>query len=241
MSGGRGGAAGSSRRSPKRRRAHPVAVRERKTTDFEAIVELCRVVYPNTEPYSLSELDSQQSAFAEGQLVAVEPDTGRLLGTAMSLILLWDDYDIRDDWRDFTDRGRFTNHDPSGGTLYGAEIMVHPETQGMGVGKALYKARRDLCRRLGLRRIRAGARLRGYHRYAGELTLEEYVRAVVAGELGDPTLSFQLKQGFKVVAVVEDYLSEDPSSRGHAAVIEWLNHQAAKRSDYRHRPRTYLP
>ena len=44
--------------------------------------------------------------------------------------------------------------------LYGAEVMVHPARQGTGVGKCLYEARRALTIRLGLLRIRAGARLR---------------------------------------------------------------------------------
>jgi hypothetical protein len=77
--------------------------------------------------------------------------------------------------------------------------------------------------RLGLRRIRAGARLRGYHAHADRLTAEEYVARVVRGEIHDPTLSFQLKRGFKVIAVVSGYLRHDPESLGHAAVIEWIN------------------
>jgi hypothetical protein len=101
--------------------------------------------------------------------------------------------------------------------------MVAPALQGPGIGTRLYEARRALVRRLGLRRIRAGARLRGYHRVADRMTPEEYVRAVERGELYDPTLSFQLKRGFRVLAVVGGYLRHDPESLGYAAVIEWLN------------------
>ena len=43
------------------------------------------------------------------------------------------------------------------------------------------------------------------------------------GEIGDPTLSFQLRQGFHVLAVVQGYLRNDPESLGYAAVIEWIN------------------
>ncbi|MEO6056991.1 MAG: hypothetical protein ABIQ49_09145 [Gemmatimonadales bacterium] len=82
-------------------------------------------------------------------------------------------------------------------------------------------------RRLGLLRIRAGARLRGYHHHVGTHSPEEYVACVVRGELGDPTLSFQIRQGFRVLAVVSGYLRNDPESGGHAAVIEWLNPAAA--------------
>jgi len=152
---------------------------------------------------------------------------------ASSLVILWDDYEIMENWRDFTDNGMFTNHDlAQGHTLYGAEIMVHPEMQGHGIGKMLYQSRRDLAQRLKLLRIRAGARLRGYHNYANSLNPEEYVIKVVQGELGDPTLTFQLHQGFHVISVVPHYLANDPESLGYAAVIEWLNKDEARPEDY---------
>lgn len=139
-----------------------------------------------------------------------------------SLIVMWDDYDFGDSWRDFTDGGWFTNHDPDNGrTLYGAEIMVDPRFQGLGVGSALYAAREALVRRLGLMRIRAGARLAGYHLFADRMSAADYVRAVERGELGDPTLSFQLGLGFTVIGVVSGYLRFDPESLGWAAIIEW--------------------
>lgn len=131
-----------------------------------------------------------------------------------------------------TDHGYFSNHDPENGrTLYGAEIMVDPDAQGKGAGSALYQARRDLAERLGLLRIRAGARLRDYHRFADSMSAEEYVRKVIHGELADRTLTFQLKRGFRVLAVVSDYLRNDPESLGYAAVIEWINERAASAED----------
>ena len=51
---------------------------------------------------------------------------------------------------------------------------------------------------------------------------EAYVERVVAGELRDPTLSFQLHNGFEVLGVIKDYV-EDPSCGGYAAAIVWWN------------------
>ncbi len=118
-----------------------------------------------------------------------------------------------------------------GRTLYGAEVMVHPEIRGSGIGGKLYDARRALAERLGLLRIRAGARLRGYHRYAERMDAREYVRRVVRGSYRDPTLSFQIHRGFHVLAVVSGYLRHDPESLGWAAVIEWLNPAVATAAD----------
>lgn len=220
------------RRRAKSARGRPVVVRNTEPRDFPGIIELCQAVYRRAVPYTEETLASQRSVFPDGQLVAVDPDSDRVLGTAMSLVIRWDDYGFDTDWNDFTGGEMFTNHDPGGRTLYGAEVMVHPETQGRGVGKKLYAARRDLCRRLGLIRIRAGGRLRHYHRHADRMTAEEYVLEVIAGELSDPTLTFQLKQGFRVLAVVGGYVPDDPESLGWAAVIEWLNHQIARPKDF---------
>lgn len=200
------------------------------------IVDLCKRVYPDSPPWSEEVLAAHLAVFPEGQLVALD-DTGRVVGMAASLIIKWDDYDINANWREFTDRGRFTNHDPERGrTLYGAEIMVDPSLQGSGIGSKLYDARRAIVESRGLLRIRAGARLPGYGEHADTLTPEEYVIKVIRGELVDPTLSFQLRRGFEVLAVVEGYLHYDPESRGNAAVIEWINTRVAQPQDYADRP-----
>jgi ribosomal protein S18 acetylase RimI-like enzyme len=207
-------------------------VRNTRREDIPGIIELTRAVYPASAPWSAKQLESHLTVFPEGQLIAVESPSQRVVGMAASLIVLWDDYEIDTNWRDFTDHGYFTNHDPEHGrTLYGAEAMVHPDLQGHGIGKQLYQARRDLTMRLGLLRIRAGARLRGYGARADHMSPEEYVTKVIEGDLFDPTLSFQLKQGFEVLAVVGGYLSHDPESRGYAAVIEWLNPNVATAAD----------
>lgn len=209
-----------------------VKVRPVEAADFPGIIALCERTYPGSPAWSPAQLARHRELFPEGQLVAVDR-TGFVAGYAASLIVFWDDYRMDAPWRDFTDGGWFTNHDPVlGRTLYGAEVMVHPEIRGSGVGGKLYEARRELAERLGLLRIRAGARLRGYHKHAARLTPQEYVRRVVRRSLRDPTLSFQLNRGFHVLAVVEGYLRHDPESLGWAAVIEWLNPAQATAADW---------
>ncbi len=210
-----------------------VIIRNTRPEDFAGIIEMTGTVYRESAPWSEAQLTSHLKVFPEGQFVAVDEDANRIVGMAASLIILWDDYQMNASWRDFTDSGMFTNHDPQRGrTLYGAEVMTHPKFRGGGIGQKLYRARRELVRRLGLLRIRAGARLRNYHRHADHLTAEEYVIKVIRGEIRDPTLTFQLRQGFHVLAVVPNYLRHDPESLGYAAVIEWINDRVAKQQDY---------
>jgi len=227
-------------------RRQPVRVRLTEERDFDEITALCRLVYPEAPPWKAEQLASHRLHFPEGQFVAVEPGTGQIIGMAASLVILWSDYTVSGSWRDFTDHGMFSNHDPQGRTLYGAEVLVRPALQRRGVGAALYRARRTLCERLGLLRIRAAARLRGYHRQAARMTAEEYVMRVVRGLIGDATLSFQLRHGFHVMAVVPNYIKSDPESLGYAAVIEWINGAAERRDepvvlDPRFDPLTPLP
>lgn len=219
-----------------------IIVRNTRPEDFPAIIEMSRQVYAFGPPWTEAQLSSHLRVFPEGQFVAVEEPSGRVVGMAASLIVLWDDYDMQTNWRDFTDHGLFTNHDPERGrTLYSAEVMVPPSLQRRGIGSKLYRARRELTQRLKLLRIRAGGRLRGYHRYADRMSAEEYVVKIVRGELKDPTLSFQLKCGFHVLAVVPDYLPKDPESLGWVAVIEWINDEVAKPEDYLGRDARFTP
>jgi predicted N-acetyltransferase YhbS len=193
-----------------------ITVRTTQPGDFPQIAALTQKVYTGAPPWTIEQLKSHLAVFPEGQFVAVN-DAGAIVGMAASLIIRWDDYEFSATWRDFTDF-----------TLYGAEIMVDPALQHSGIGSLLYKARRDLAERLGLLRIRAAARLRGYHRFAGKMSATEYVDQVRRGKIKDPTLSFQLKHGFQVLGVVDGYLRHDPESLGFAAVIEWRNPNVAE-------------
>ncbi|MDP3278850.1 MAG: GNAT family N-acetyltransferase [Deltaproteobacteria bacterium] len=216
---------------------HDFVVRSTRPTDFDAISELCRRVYPDSLPWTERQLASHLEVFPEGQFVAVHTKSQRVVGMAASLILRWDDYDPMSAWKDFTLSGMFTNHNPDEGrTLYAAEVMVDPDHQGSGIGRLLYDARRELVQRRRLLRIRAGARLRGYGRFAAEHTPEEYTARVCRGEISDQTLTFQLKRGFRVLDVVGNYLANDTESRGFAALIEWLNPEIATPGDYALQP-----
>lgn len=209
----------------------PIEVRQTTPADFEGIIRVTRAVYPTSPPWSVAQLASHLEVFPEGQLVAVEVPDQRVVGMAASLVVTWDQYDRTATWREITDGGTFRNHDPSGRTLYGAEVMVHPDVQRRRIGKRLYAERRGIAERRALLRIRAGARLRGYERYAKRMTAEEYVLAVLRGAIKGPTLSFQLREGFAVFAIVPGYLPGDPESLGWAALIEWLNPRVATAAD----------
>jgi hypothetical protein len=75
----------------------------------------------------------------------------------------------------------------------------------------------------------AGGRLYDYYKYAKMMSAEEYTKKVVKGELKDPVLSLQLKNGFKLVKLLTNYLY-DERSLNYASFIEWLNPEYKERN-----------
>ncbi len=198
-----------------------VSVRQTRPEDIPALIALQSEVYPDIPAWSKRKLAEQLDVFPQGQIVA-ETEDG-LVGCASSLIVLWDDWAESHSWKEITGAGTFDNHNPDGKTLYGAEVFVDPRLQGKGVGHLLYEGRRSLCRAMNLKRIIACGRLPGYDRYADEMSAEFYAQKVVWGDLIDPVLSFQIKEGFSYCGVIENYIPEDTESRGYASLIVWLN------------------
>ncbi len=198
-----------------------VIVRATKPGDVDALLQLQARVYPTIAPWQREHLARQLAVFPEGQLVAEINHS--IVGCASSLIILWDEWADEHTWHEITAAGSFSTHNPAGFTLYGAEVFVDPALRGKRVGHLLYEGRRQLCRKLNLRRIIACGRLPGYRAVADQMPVELYVKKVLWGDLVDPVLSFQLREGFRFCGIMSDYLPEDVDSCGQASLIAWVN------------------
>lgn len=198
-----------------------LTIRNLEPTDIAAAIDLQQRVYQVIPAFQAEQFESLLQHFPAGQVVA-ELD-GRLVGIALSLVILWDDYSLHHTWAGVTNNGLFDTHDMAGRTLYGAEVCVGPEARGQGVGHALYQARRKLCRAMNLKRIIAGGRLPGYHKVATQMPPEEYAKRVIWGDFYDPVLRFQLDEGFDYCGILHGYLPHDIDSVGNASLIVWLN------------------
>ena len=199
----------------------PLKTRQARLTDIPGVLALQQRVYSSTPPWEPAKLQGQLAMFAQGQVVT-ERD-GMLIGYAGSLLVARDDRTEAHTWSEITGAGTLEHHNPAGRTLYGAEIFVEPKDQGSGVGHLLYQARRKICKTINLRRIIACGRLPGYHQHAHALSAEGYAKRVVWGDLRDPVLSFQLREGFSYCGVVGGYIPEDDESCGFASIIVWRN------------------
>lgn len=172
--------------------------------------------------------------FADADLVAVAdvgPDATalpapRVVGLGSGFFVDFDFGHPEHTFREMIDDGWFGRHDPEGTWYYGADLSVHPEYRGLGLARRLYDARKALVRRCGKRGIVTGGALPGFAAHRHALDVEAYVARVVAGELFDPTLTVQLRNGFVVEGVLRGYM-EDSAADDCATLLVWR----APRSD----------
>ena len=184
-----------------------------------AAIEL--ICFPMANPEDLlseDDIRAYAEVFPEGYFVAMDGD--RPVGMGAGIFLDFDFESPQHTIAGITGEHQCGNHDPDGDWYYGTDITVLPEYRGRGIGRMLYEARKDLVRRHGKRGIIAGGALPGFFHHKDRMSIHEYVEKVVAGELRDPTLSFQLSNGFEVRGLLENYM-EDEADDGWATLIVW--------------------
>ena len=159
--------------------------------------------------------------FPEGQLAVLNADNQVVAcSTDFRTTVDFDHFEHR--YIDAVDGNWLGNHNPEGDWLYGADIGVLPTFRGNGLSTLLYNARHNLIRKLNLRGHVAGGYLAGYGKVRLEMPVELYVQKVIAKEIFDPTLSIQLRRGFHVHGIIQNYVN-DPLCDNKAAFIVWRN------------------
>ncbi|MEZ4832256.1 MAG: GNAT family N-acetyltransferase [Caldilineaceae bacterium] len=81
---------------------------------------------------------SHYEIFAEGDFVVLLGEQVIGLGSGFFI-----DFDFDEPHHTFLEviaDGYYTNHDPHGDYYYGADISVHPDFRGLGIGRLLYDA-----------------------------------------------------------------------------------------------------
>jgi predicted amidohydrolase/GNAT superfamily N-acetyltransferase len=191
-------------------------------TDYNEVQELMKICYPKIKDpaWSRDELKKLTTIFPEGQIV-IKID-GKIVACAISVIIDYSRFDDDHKYLDITANDTFSTHTNKGDTLYGLDVMVHPEYRGMRLGRRIYNYRKEFCENMNLRRIVIGGRLPNFHKF-DDITAREYIEQVRKKEIHDPVLNFQLSNDFHVKRVVKNYLPEDEASESYAAILEWYN------------------
>ncbi|MFB5597451.1 MAG: GNAT family N-acetyltransferase [Nitrosopumilaceae archaeon] len=205
---------------PKRR----VIIRNITEKDIPKIIELQKESFPHMAAEGViwkpEHLKSHIKVFSKGQFCAEYKE--KIVGSCSSLIVKLEPEYKEHSWLEVCGGSTFRNHNPKGDTLYGADVSTHPSHRRLGIASKLYDARKQLAINLNLRRIIAGGRIFNYCEYAKKMSPLKYVMKVKKREVKEPVLSFQLRNGFKFIKILPDYL-KDSRSLNYATFIEWKN------------------
>lgn len=191
------------------------------------------IAFPHADPSDLlgeHDILAYARIFPQGFFVVL--DEVRVVGQAAGIFLDFDFGHPQHTLAGITGQNQCASHDAAGEWYYGTDIAVHPDYRRLGIGRRLYELRKDLVRSSHKRGILAGGHIPGYAAHKHQMTAEEYVAKVVAGELYDPTLSFQIDNGFAVRGVLQNYV-KDAATGGWSVLIAWENpdFRAAQASD----------
>ncbi|MFU8811632.1 MAG: GNAT family N-acetyltransferase [Balneolaceae bacterium] len=194
-----------------------------KIEDYPELRELMEICYPNVEnaAWEKKQVEALLSRFPEGQVV-IRAD-GKMVAAALSIIIHYNRFDDVHTYAEITDNDTFRTHSDEGDTLYGIDLMVHPDFRGLRLGRRLYDYRKEVCEEKNLKSIVFGGRMPGYGDHSDTLSPREYLNKVKGQELHDPVLNFQMANDFTVKRVVRNYLPDDNASNEHAVLMEWTN------------------
>ncbi len=201
---------------------HVLELRNLTINDYQDVRTIMDQAYKNMGgSWKLDEFHRLLALFPEGQ-ICIE-DKGRVVASALALIIDYGHLEHDHSYDDIVGDGSFKVHDPEGDYLYGIDLFIDVEYQGMRLGRRLYDARKALCEELNLKGMIVGGRIPNYARHAAEMTPMEYIRKVSNREIIDPVLTFQLANDFHPKRAIRNYIPEDSRSRSYAVWLEWNN------------------
>ncbi|HYO89314.1 MAG TPA: GNAT family N-acetyltransferase [Candidatus Limnocylindrales bacterium] len=189
-----------------------------------SLARLQQIVFPSLaddELFSKNKYLKHLELFPEGQFTAIAHHEGgsEPVAATTTFRTTFDFDHIQHTYVEAIADGWLANHDPKGEWLYGVDVSVHPNYRGMRVGRRLYEARRQLVRELNLRGELAGALMPGYAHHHEQMTVAQYVLYVWQGKLHDPTLTVQMRNGFKPRGILYEHISDVRSFNAAALIV----------------------
>ncbi|MCB9091989.1 MAG: carbon-nitrogen hydrolase family protein [Halobacteriovoraceae bacterium] len=197
-------------------------IRQANSKDIEGIYQLVKKVYKELGGYSQEVIRGQISNYPEGHFVAILND--QIVGYSASIILPEKLAKSKHNWKEITGGGFGSTHDKHGDYLYGYETCVDPDFRGNRIGQRIYNARKRLVKFKRLKGIIFAGRIPNFSKKSKQVKdIYEYIEKVKSKKIRDTTLGFQLKSGFEVMGILEDYLPLDKESMGYGVHLVWEN------------------
>lgn len=183
----------------------------------ERLAELQEIVFPTLAPEQRFRAEHYRhhiAMFPDGQYCAIDGE--RVVG--MTSTIRTQLLDEPHTFAEIIEGGWLTSHDPEGRWLYGADMGTHPDYRGQGVARALYAARHDTVRKLGLAGQVTVGMPSGLGAVKGTISAEAYYDELVRGVRTDPTISAQRAIGFEPRGLIAGYI-DDPVCDGYGVVL----------------------
>lgn len=175
---------------------------------------------PAHDQYSVAELEEMVEVFPAGTIIALY--NNKVVGVGIGIFISIDIYNLPATELDMLYTDNLSSHRDDGIYYYGSDIAVHPDYQRNGIGRAIYGKRKELIVSQNKRGFFAVAVLPGYQHHKHTLPIDDYLAKVIAGELYDPTLSVQLRNGFTALQPIQNFFTY-PRSDNWGMIIYWEN------------------
>ncbi len=190
----------------------------------EPTAELIRICFPDMPPsdqYVAEDFAEMVELYAMGTVVVLDGEKVIGMGTGIFTDLDFDNLPATENGLLYDENDR-SRHDFAGDYYWGSDLAVHPDYRGRGIAREIYRWRKKQVTANAKKGFAAAAVLPGYADHRENLTIHEYVEKVVAKELFDPTLSVQLRNGFRVIKLLHEFFVF-PRSDNWSALILWEN------------------
>lgn len=184
------------------------------------LIPVCFPDMPASDQMSVTSFLRLAELFPEGQILALDGSNVVGFGTGVFLNIEPENLPPTENALLYTD-GK-TSHELDAHYYYGTDLAVHPDYQGLGIARQIYNRRKALVVDNNKKGFYAAAVIPGFADHRHEMDIHSYIENVVAGQLFDPTVSVQLRNGFHVVRLIHKFFTF-PRSDNWAALIYWEN------------------
>jgi hypothetical protein len=203
-----------------------IRVRLMEANDIYRCVEIENSAWvdPLAKEYSFTNKHFEESIAVNPDGQFVVENNGLIVGFTNTQRINYDQEKSQiKNWAEICNKGFIsTTHVPNGDTVFGINLSFSKEAPFLASGKLLGHVATYIIKNR-LKGIVLGGRLPFYHKYANQMTPEEYINAKrKSGKPLDPELHIYKKAGCQPVKVIPNYFP-DSESLNYGVLLIWNN------------------
>jgi GNAT superfamily N-acetyltransferase len=191
--------------------------------DYAGLKNVMQMSYADLkESYAFEDNVNLLSAlYPRGQIVCTLDE--EIIGASLNRIAPYAEYIQPHSQEKCIDASLYAQDTIAGDSLYAVDTFLHPQYQGLKIGKQLVQMLLDNLQTDNLFALFGNSRLVNYSKYAHEMSIATYAEKVKNRVLYDPVLSFHYSNGMEFVCENPNFSPEDTKSAGHGAIVAVKN------------------